>query len=220
MGKDPGFIFYPGDYLRDTQTMSEKTQVAYDRIMCEHMRNISISERQLKFFTKRLNEEEIDELKFVLTKINGGYQIDWVAESIVKRKAYSDSRRKNRAGDLDKKTENISDTYDTHKENENENKNIDINNINIREQNFKNEVYSMKMFPAPMLKEFFEYWSEPNRSGKKMKWELEKTWDLKRRLTRWFANYRPAAPISIKPKTATRHGGIGTIAEIYKNTKP
>jgi len=96
--KDPAFLFYPGDYLRDTQTLSEKSQVAYDRIMCEHMRNICISPQQLKFFTKRLNADEVEEIMFVLTEIDNGYQITWVAESILKRKAYSESRRKNRAG--------------------------------------------------------------------------------------------------------------------------
>lgn len=95
--KDPAFIFYPGDYLRDTQCLSEKVQVAYDRIMCEHMRNICITQDQLNFFTKRLNEEEKSELLMVLTKIKGGYQIHWVAESISKRRAYSESRSKNRS---------------------------------------------------------------------------------------------------------------------------
>ena len=59
--KDPEFLFYPGDYLTDTQCLSEKTQVAYDRIMCEHMRNICISQKQLKFFTKRLSPDETEE---------------------------------------------------------------------------------------------------------------------------------------------------------------
>ena len=96
MAKDPAFLFYPGDYLRDTQTLSENTQVAYDRIMCEHMRNICISKQQLTFFTKRLSDMELDELMYVLTEVEGGYQIEWVALSIIKRKAYSESRRKNR----------------------------------------------------------------------------------------------------------------------------
>jgi len=107
MANDPAFLFYPGDYLRDTQCLSEKVQVAYDRIMCEHMRNICISQKQLNFFTKKLTEDEIEELKMVLTVIEGGFQIHWVALSICKRKEYSDSRRKNRS----KKGDNISKTY-------------------------------------------------------------------------------------------------------------
>ena len=125
--KDPGFIFYPGDYLRDTQTLSEKTQVAYDRIMCEHMRNICISKNQLKFFTKRLSEQEIEELMFVLTEVEGGFQIEWVAESINKRRAYSESRRKNRSQKNKKHMNNISKTYEKHMEIENEIENENIN---------------------------------------------------------------------------------------------
>ena len=127
MAKDPAFLFYPGDYLRDTQCLSEKTQVAYDRIMCEHMRNICITQQQLKFFTKRLSEEEVEELMLLLTKVNGGYQIEWVAESINKRREYSDSRRKNREGKSSQKDEKISQSYDEHMEDEIEDEDEDIN---------------------------------------------------------------------------------------------
>lgn len=37
-----------------------------------------------------------------------------------------------------------------------------------------------------MLNAFYAYWSEPNRSFTKMKWELQKTWSLKLRLSNWF----------------------------------
>ena len=119
MAKEPAFLFYPGDYLRDTQCLSEKTQVAYDRIMCEHMRNICISQEQLNFFTKRLSAEEISELKMMLTAVDGGWQISWVAESICKRRSYSDSRRENRTK-KPKTYDNDMKTYVQHMENENE----------------------------------------------------------------------------------------------------
>lgn len=127
MVQDPAFLFYPGDYLRDTQCLSEKVQVAYDRIMCEHMRNICISHAQLKFFTKKLNDDEISELKMVLKETPEGFQIEWVLNSIEKRKAYSVSRRKNRSGKAKTHEEdknNICRTYDSHMENENENENV------------------------------------------------------------------------------------------------
>ncbi len=123
MAKDPAFLFYPGDYLRDTQCLSENTQVSYDRIMCEHMRNICISKKQLKFFTRRLSEDELEELLMVLTEVDGGYEIQWVSESILKRRAYSESRRNNRTKNTKKDNNhmnNISSTYDKHMENENE----------------------------------------------------------------------------------------------------
>lgn len=37
-----------------------------------------------------------------------------------------------------------------------------------------------------MLRDFYDYWSEPDRSTKpRMRWEKEKTWSLERRLERW-----------------------------------
>lgn len=39
-----------------------------------------------------------------------------------------------------------------------------------------------------MLREFYDYWSESNKSKTKMRFESEKTWDLDRRLKRWSNN--------------------------------
>lgn len=41
-----------------------------------------------------------------------------------------------------------------------------------------------------MIRAFFDHWSEPNRSKTKMKCELEATWDLARRLSKWEDNDR------------------------------
>lgn len=157
MSSDPAFLFYPGDYLRDTQCLSEKSQVAYDRLMCEHMRyiskhmiNITVSKKQLNFFTKRLTDEEKEELMFVLTEINGGYQIEWVALSISKRKTYSNSRRDNRLSKIKKDMIDISQTYDYHMENENENENKDII-INIEFEKFWN-LYDKKVGKVVSIK--------------------------------------------------------------------
>jgi len=134
---DPGFIFYPGDYLRDTQCLSENSQVAYDRIMCEHMRNICISQQQINFFTKRLSDDEKTELMFTLSEVDGGFQIKWVADSIVKRRNYSESRRNNRkkpnkeSNQNQKTYEKHMKTYDQHMEIENE---IVIEDINKKEK--------------------------------------------------------------------------------------
>lgn len=122
MANDPAFLFYPGDYLRDTQCLSERAQVAYDRIMCEHMRNIRISQTQLDFFTKRLTPDEKSEVLMVVVKTSSGYQIPWIAESIVKRREYSESRRKNKLSKGKEKT-NISLSYVQHMDNVIENEN-------------------------------------------------------------------------------------------------
>jgi len=151
MAKDPAFLFYPGDYLRDTQCLSEACQVAYDRIMCEHMRNICISQAQLKFFTKRLSEDEIAELKSVLTENESGFFIAWVAESISKRKSYSESRAQNRRGKPKEHMSNISTSYVQHMENE-----IEI------EIGIEKEKARAKKFTRPELHEVTNYMDERN----------------------------------------------------------
>lgn len=46
----------------------------------------------------------------------------------------------------------------------------------------------VKQYDKKMIRSFFDYWSEPNKSKTKIRWELEKTWDLKKRLDRWQLN--------------------------------
>lgn len=38
------------------------------------------------------------------------------------------------------------------------------------------------------IQKFVEYWTEPNKTKTKIRWEMEKTWDLKRRIARWMRN--------------------------------
>jgi len=135
--EDPAFLFYPGNYLRDTQCLSEAAQVAYDRIMCEHMRNICISQAQLDFFTKRLTPDQKSEVMMVLRRQADGFCIPWVQESIIKRREYSESRRKNRTSKGSKEPEipkKTSSSYVPHMENIIENENEIV--IGIKNESF------------------------------------------------------------------------------------
>ena len=40
-------------------------------------------------------------------------------------------------------------------------------------------------YPKEMIRAFFDYWSELNKSETKMRYELEKTWELPKRLSTW-----------------------------------
>jgi hypothetical protein len=46
-------------------------------------------------------------------------------------------------------------------------------------------VPSVEIYGKEMIRKFYDYWTEPNKSHTKMRWELEKTWDVKRRLITW-----------------------------------
>ncbi len=82
--------------------------------------------------------------------------------------------------------------------------------IQDREQTFKEQVFRMIAFAYEIREEFYQYWSEPNKSNTKMKYELERTWDLNRRLKRWqlmkdqrkdfkVGNASPVVHTSVKP---------------------
>ena len=76
-------------------------------------------------------------------------------------------------------------------------KDKDKDKVKVKEEN-KEEKFGIEVVgkaltivPSPhpdLVKEFTYYWSEKNRSGKKMRFELEKTWDTKRRLEKWIRN--------------------------------
>lgn len=41
-------------------------------------------------------------------------------------------------------------------------------------------------FVSQELKKFIAYWTEPNKSGTKVRWQAERFFDIKRRLATWF----------------------------------
>jgi hypothetical protein len=64
-------------------------------------------------------------------------------------------------------------------------------NIILQKQNnFKLDIWNnfKDQYSKDLLKEFCNYWIEPNKSRTKLKWEYEKTWDAKLRLIKWESN--------------------------------
>lgn len=62
-------------------------------------------------------------------------------------------------------------------------------NIEERKNKFQMELSKyIPQYGKPMIIAFYEYWSEMNPNGTKMRYEKEKTWELNRRLKRWFDN--------------------------------
>ena len=55
-----------------------------------------------------------------------------------------------------------------------------------RKEDFYNSLVPfVTQYGKEMVRAFFDYWSEPNKSNSKMRFELERTWDLSRRLSTW-----------------------------------
>ena len=68
--------------------------------------------------------------------------------------------------------------------------------INSRYNQFLEKSKELKLDKELTL-EFVDYWTEKNLSGKKMKFEMQKTFDIKRRLLKWKKN---ADDWGLKPK--------------------
>lgn len=64
-------------------------------------------------------------------------------------------------------------------------------------------------YPKEMIRAFFDYWSELNKSGTKMRYELEKTWELPKRLVTWANRERmplkPEAGIVLKDNSPEKY---------------
>ena len=61
--------------------------------------------------------------------------------------------------------------------------------IDIRDTEFKNSLQPfLETYGKDLLNEFYLYWTEKKPKGRKMRFELEKTFDIERRLQRWSKN--------------------------------
>ena len=59
----------------------------------------------------------------------------------------------------------------------------------LRSEKFKEKVFEFSnQYPSDLLNNFFDFWSEPNKSNTKMAFELKKTFDISRRLKTWERN--------------------------------
>jgi len=87
--------------------------------------------------------------------------------------------------------------------------------IKFRENKFGQQVTwvsSEIQMSVETANEFLSYWTEKNRSGNKMKFELEKTFDIKRRLLRWQKN-------SKKWSTSNNKKSINSSADNYMKAR-
>jgi hypothetical protein len=63
------------------------------------------------------------------------------------------------------------------------------NKIEIRKEKFKEDLKPfLEIYGKDLLNDFFLYWTEMNQGGKKMRFEMQTVFDIKRRLATWHKN--------------------------------
>lgn len=91
MGKDPAFLFYPGDASNDTQFMNRLERGAYFDLMKAHrlFGSRGLTAAQVRHVLGNDFEGTWEAMKVVMSQENDLFFIPWVRESIEKREEFS-----------------------------------------------------------------------------------------------------------------------------------
>jgi hypothetical protein len=100
-----------------------------------------------------------------------------------------------------KRKRNANETQTTPIKESNNNNKDNKESLETRSLAFKEEVKKLSnLYSIDTLKEFYNYWSEPNQTKKKMKFELQQTFDISRRLITWSKRESSFTKKEDKPK--------------------
>ena len=106
MGKDPALLFYSGDFLVGTFTMTMEQRGRYITLLCLQHQQGYLTEDNLK---ENLQDTDITVFNKFEKSADGNYYNLRLKEEAERRKTYSESRRNNRM-------KNISKSYVKHME--------------------------------------------------------------------------------------------------------
>jgi hypothetical protein len=128
-----------------------------------------------------------------------------------KKDANACERIKSDANYADTVTDTVKDTVtDTVK--------VKDNNIEERKLKFASTLEPfLQTYGRDLLKDFYNYWIEPNKSGTKLRFESEKFWDLNRRLVTWKGKEKNFAPKKEKPTMRTTNEVFDKAKEFILN---
>lgn len=165
MSKDPAVLWYTSDFLTGTLTMTDEQVGKYARLLCLQHQKGHLTEKDMLNICKTYDEDVFS--KFIQDE-GGLFYNERMDEEINKRRAYSESRRKNRSSKKD--INNICKTYDQHMENENED---EVKSIYTTEfENFFDEFHKVtgkrkeKKFPA------WKHWKKLTKAEKQKALEV------------------------------------------------
>jgi len=144
---------------------------------------------------------EYDLVKYVIED-SGLFKITenfFYSETILNRLKIRDEKSKKATNSVNKRWQNqrvntnVLQTYNdsnTIKESKvKESKENKIKDIKERKEIFKEKLKPfIEVYGKDLLNNFFLYWTEHNEDGKKMRFEMEKVFDIKRRLITWNKN--------------------------------
>jgi hypothetical protein len=174
MSKDPAVLFYTSDFLSGTFTMTDDQVGKYIRLLCLQHQKGKLTEKDMLSICKAYDSdiwEKFDQKEglFINKKM---------FDESERRKKFTESRRSNAKT---VKSDSISLAYAKHMPMHMETETITTKDI------FINNIKEYKSILEDSYDEFLEYWTEPSKSGK-LRYEMEKFFDVKRRVNTWIKN--------------------------------
>lgn len=184
--KDPAFLFYSNDFSIGTQFLSDEQVGKYVRLLLAQHQHGHLTEKQMLFICKSYDFDIVSKFK---KDDNECYYNERLEVEINRRKAYSESRGKNKKG-KNKAIEPIilkekkKKSYDNHMETENEIENKDI--INKKGVKILKKIdppslleveifFKEKGFGIDIAKKAFEYYAtgdwKDSRGNKVINWK-------------------------------------------------
>lgn len=188
----PYFKYFPSEWVTGDITLcSMETQGLFVNLCCYYwMKNCSMSLANAKQRFSKYEASLNELLKIGILKIdeNENVVINFLDKQMNEFVNVSEKRSLSGALGGLAKAKHLPKIAIAKPSNKDKEKEKDINKVFYeKELNFKKEIETYQnTYSIEMLKAFFIYWSEPNKTKSKMRFEMEKTWDTKRRLITWF----------------------------------
>jgi uncharacterized protein YdaU (DUF1376 family) len=135
MAKDPAFLFYPNDFDAATKFFTNEQVGQYLRLLIAHFQHGRLSLKQMAFIVGSEPDPEIL-AKFKVDDL-GKYYNERLEAEITKRKAFSESRRKNVQKRYNSATSVTTSIPTSEVRMENENININTSTIEAKNEIFK-----------------------------------------------------------------------------------
>lgn len=186
----PFFKFYTGEWIAGDITMCSMEAQGLFINICAHYWNkgnkLSIANAKQRFSNCLEQIEELIFQEIIKLDEDENIIIEFLDEQLnefssISRKRASAGRKGGKANAKQMLSKKEAKSSNKEKIREDKNKNIEE-----RQSKFLKEIQSFESrYGKDICMAFYNYWSEPNRSKTKMRCELEKTWDTKRRLDTW-----------------------------------
>lgn len=201
MSKDPAVLFYTSDFLSGTFTMSNDQVGKYIRLLCLQHQKGKLSEKDMLSICQAYDVDIWEKFE----KVDGFFINNRMYDEAIRRQKFTESRRNNAKS---VKIDSISKAYAKHMPKHMETETININTIDILINNIK----EYKDLLGDSYEEFLEYWCEPNKNGK-LRYELEKFFDAKRRINTWIKNKKTYGNTKTFSPTAASEQRMATLKD-------